>query len=148
MLLDKYIFGLFFFSSRRRHTRCALVTGVQTCALPICTDENSAEIVNVRACRSGDDQVAERLEKAVSVVVGQQRYRVQPQRARTVDRLRSDQRPGIVLAAVDAVGVACDGMDARVAVQRDGEAQQEFGVTAAATEIGRGAWRERGGSYV
>src|SRR3546814_1392236 len=28
---------VFFFSSRRRHTRCALVTGVQTCALPICT---------------------------------------------------------------------------------------------------------------
>src|SRR3546814_6312519 len=27
---------VFFFSSRRRHTRCALVTGVQTCALPIC----------------------------------------------------------------------------------------------------------------
>src|SRR3546814_9587420 len=30
------IFLFFFFSSRRRHTRCALVTGVQTCALPIC----------------------------------------------------------------------------------------------------------------
>src|SRR3546814_7836646 len=29
-------FVVFFFSSRRRHTRCALVTGVQTCALPIC----------------------------------------------------------------------------------------------------------------
>src|SRR3546814_14907422 len=29
----------FFFSSRRRHTRCALVTGVQTCALPICGPE-------------------------------------------------------------------------------------------------------------
>src|SRR3546814_8772495 len=28
---------MFFFSSRRRHTRCALVTGVQTCALPIST---------------------------------------------------------------------------------------------------------------
>src|SRR3546814_16176376 len=28
----------FFFSSRRRHTRCALVTGVQTCALPILSD--------------------------------------------------------------------------------------------------------------
>src|SRR3546814_10025329 len=26
---------MFFFSSRRRHTICALVTGVQTCALPI-----------------------------------------------------------------------------------------------------------------
>src|SRR3546814_1645071 len=30
-----YISIVFFFSSRRRHTRCALVTGVQTCALPI-----------------------------------------------------------------------------------------------------------------
>src|SRR3546814_8359225 len=29
------ILGWFFFSSRRRHTRCAFVTGVQTCALPI-----------------------------------------------------------------------------------------------------------------
>src|SRR3546814_4996071 len=31
-----YICCVFLFSSRRRHTRCALVTGVQTCALPIC----------------------------------------------------------------------------------------------------------------
>src|SRR3546814_1426768 len=30
-----YLCRYFFFSSRRRHTRCALVTGVQTCALPI-----------------------------------------------------------------------------------------------------------------
>src|SRR3546814_2060942 len=30
-----FLFVVFFFSSRRRHTRCALVTGVQTCALPI-----------------------------------------------------------------------------------------------------------------
>src|SRR3546814_8326792 len=30
-----FVFIVFFFSSRRRHTRCALVTGVQTCALPI-----------------------------------------------------------------------------------------------------------------
>src|SRR3546814_5982017 len=32
----------FFFSSRRRHTRCALVTGVQTCALPICMERRRA----------------------------------------------------------------------------------------------------------
>src|SRR3546814_10138394 len=32
MIVD---FVFFFFASRRRHTRCALVTGVQTCALPI-----------------------------------------------------------------------------------------------------------------
>src|SRR3546814_1646157 len=36
VVLSKSIHGfVFFFSSRRRHTRCALVTGVQTCALPI-----------------------------------------------------------------------------------------------------------------
>src|SRR3546814_1410903 len=33
----------FFFSSRRRHTRCALVTEVQTCALPICRDRRAHE---------------------------------------------------------------------------------------------------------
>src|SRR3546814_5598258 len=33
---------LFFFSSRRRHTRCALVTGVQTCALPIYVDDGAS----------------------------------------------------------------------------------------------------------
>src|SRR3546814_2579813 len=36
------VFIFFFFSSRRRHTRCALVTGVQTCALPI-----SNEVISV-----------------------------------------------------------------------------------------------------
>src|SRR3546814_19361330 len=35
LYLFSYVCYLFFFSSRRRHTRCALVTGVQTCALPI-----------------------------------------------------------------------------------------------------------------
>src|SRR3546814_4375819 len=33
-----------FFSSRRRHTRCALVTGVQTCALPICLSEDIEQL--------------------------------------------------------------------------------------------------------
>src|SRR3546814_1795211 len=33
---------IFFFSSRGRHTRCALVTGVQTCALPILTFGNGS----------------------------------------------------------------------------------------------------------
>src|SRR3546814_12896672 len=35
ILVNLHLF-FFFFSSRRRHTSCALVTGVQTCALPIC----------------------------------------------------------------------------------------------------------------
>src|SRR3546814_7426761 len=35
----------FFFASRRRHTRCALVTGVQTCALPISTLYGSPDAI-------------------------------------------------------------------------------------------------------
>src|SRR3546814_13518632 len=42
---------MFFFSSRRRHTRCALVTGVQTCALPICFRKSSP--VCARTSRPG-----------------------------------------------------------------------------------------------
>src|SRR3546814_4004938 len=40
MILLNFVF--FFFSSRRRHTICALVTGVQTCALPIYSGYHSA----------------------------------------------------------------------------------------------------------
>src|SRR3546814_1952109 len=41
MLIKSFIFFwvVLFFSSRNRHTRCALVTGVQTCALPILARE-------------------------------------------------------------------------------------------------------------
>src|SRR3546814_4979672 len=44
---------MFFFSSRRRHTRCALVTGVQTCALPICnTGIGLALVANAKGYRT------------------------------------------------------------------------------------------------
>src|SRR3546814_1403019 len=47
------LFSLFFFSGRRRHTRCALVTGVQTCALPI-----SAKESGILLGAAGDGKVA------------------------------------------------------------------------------------------
>src|SRR3546814_6459746 len=52
---------LFFFSSRRRHTRCALVTGVQTCALPISFTHPAYVVVS--HCLSDDNVggVGERL---------------------------------------------------------------------------------------
>src|SRR3546814_15989642 len=45
---DASSFLLFFFSSRRRHTMCTLVTGVQTCALPI-----SARLQDYRSPKKG-----------------------------------------------------------------------------------------------
>src|SRR3546814_7764102 len=40
-----YVMCFFFLSSRRRHTRFALVTGVQTCALPICSVTVGIEVL-------------------------------------------------------------------------------------------------------
>src|SRR3546814_1588997 len=53
----------FFFSSRRRHTRCALVTGVQTCALPICLCREDAVRFTVEG---GPDCIDWLLEQGVS----------------------------------------------------------------------------------
>src|SRR3546814_9881443 len=43
------VFVVFVFSSRRRHTRCALVTGVQTCALPISASGEARVMVGARS---------------------------------------------------------------------------------------------------
>src|SRR6184192_3727964 len=51
---------IFFFSSRRRHTRCRLVTGVQTCALPISVLHTGKQIVPRE-----DPEIAGGLQKAL-----------------------------------------------------------------------------------
>src|SRR3546814_7653823 len=63
---------LFFCSGRRRHTRCALVTGVQTCTLPI------------SACRSAS---------------AARRCRYAPQRSSTMPRDCRSRRPAATDAA-------------------------------------------------
>src|SRR3546814_4527738 len=61
----------FFFSSRRRHTRCALVTGVQTCALPIYTlathhgKHHKAYVDKTNAAIEGTDLASKPLEEIV-----------------------------------------------------------------------------------
>src|SRR3546814_5252347 len=56
------VFFCFFFSSRRRHTRCALVTGVQTCALPISSSYwhgyADAQVFGIDAMSLGGDGTA------------------------------------------------------------------------------------------
>src|SRR3546814_3986526 len=48
---------MFFFSSRRRHTRCALVTGVQTCALPIVREtRRSSDLLTAAHLCAGDER--------------------------------------------------------------------------------------------
>src|SRR3546814_10833009 len=51
----------FFFSRRRRHTRCALVTGVQTCALPICFVAEGARVILADKNEEAAQHLAEKL---------------------------------------------------------------------------------------
>src|SRR3546814_2903811 len=88
-----YFVMCFFVSSRRRHTSCALVTGVQTCALPI-----------YRAKRPAD-QHAERARIARC-----QRIAKQSAADRAYDKARGAIVPAAVIApvisAIDAVAIA------------------------------------------
>src|SRR3546814_2182730 len=51
------IVAIFFFASRRRHTRCALVTGVQTCALPISPEDRERTRQSVVEVMAGHPQL-------------------------------------------------------------------------------------------
>src|SRR3546814_4399304 len=86
---------IFFFSSRRRHTRCALVTGVQTCALPI----SSRDMIEVEA----------RLERASQAMAERERHRVgerEKDRALTSAEARGLTLSGEQRAAFDQIGRA------------------------------------------
>src|SRR3546814_1830669 len=60
---------MFFFSSRRRHTRCALVTGVQTCALPILgiTGAPFDSFLTLRGLRTLDARLRVHQENAAAI---------------------------------------------------------------------------------
>src|SRR3546814_7167697 len=72
---------MFFFSIRRRHTRCALVTGVQTCALPIYltvkgNDANVAGGVEIAGTNAFGEAISETIALAgVAVVAGVKAFR-------------------------------------------------------------------------
>src|SRR3546814_7018392 len=63
----------FFFSSRRRHTRCALVTGVQTCALPIC--KPTGEIFDKAVESAPDAKLREQYELSIRAVAAFERFK-------------------------------------------------------------------------
>src|SRR3546814_7241510 len=86
-----FCFMLFFFSSRRRHTRCALVTGVQTCALPIFG--LSSKAISGREALGLDREQRDAV--IFGIVANEQSARLelargQPQRAQPVQLERSD----------------------------------------------------------
>src|SRR3546814_6639989 len=131
-----YTIFVFFFSSRRRHTRCALVTGVQTCALPISAalarrrQEHVAVVGGLEKSEAGAAEDDE----------GNQRQRIAVQRpegdAGQADR-KADAARGTQAAGRYGIG------DAGRQRRGDGDGQRP-----GRDQIGGASGRERGWRYV
>lgn len=69
----------------------------------------------------------------VGVVRRRHRPRVEAERPRPRRSVGGDERAGRGAAAVDAVGISCERPDARLAAERDGEAEEELDAAPAAS---------------
>jgi hypothetical protein len=100
--------------------------------------QNGSEVVDVGQRRAGHDQVVQRREKPVSVIVGEARFGIETGAPRPDQGIGADERAGVVLGAVDSVGVASERVNAGRAVQRERECEQELGVASAAPAAAHG----------
>src|SRR3546814_10817748 len=92
-----------FFSSRRRHTRCALVTGVQTCALPICFDFGRVDAGVARAKGAEREAIAQFRNAALRAAEDVERAVVAWRTAREREAVHAEE--------VRAATAACDALD-------------------------------------
>src|SRR3546814_1927065 len=90
----------FFFSSRRRHTSCALVTGVQTCALPFSgsreTDKLAGELIKLVSDKSGPEA---KLSKIVVSEAGASVYSASEFAAKEFPQLDVSRRGAVSIAS-------------------------------------------------
>src|SRR3546814_10717871 len=110
---------VFFFSSRRRHTRCALVTGVQTCALPILTVYRQLVDLIAQGRADHDERLARRAYEAI-------------------DAIREDV-PREVRAGL-AQGLAGFAMPARLVAHFSREEVKDVAVFLASARLGEDEW--------
>src|SRR5436305_1665803 len=99
-------------------------------------DEDGTEIIDIRQGRAGHLKIAERGKKARGIIPGERLFDGGATRGGAGDRVRVNNRAGIVLGSVDPVSVAGERIDAAAAPgvfggifgQRGGKRQQEFAV--------------------
>src|SRR3546814_10583608 len=101
----------FFFSSRRRHTICSLVTGVQTCALPIYAKGSVAKIKAYAPKDAELHDIAARL-NAIQRRNFYQLYAIITQRGHYCheNTMQFDVRRDDAAATADAEGIITDAM--------------------------------------
>src|SRR4051812_37491207 len=94
------------------------------------SDEDDAAIVDIGAGRAGPDEIADALEEAGRIVVGEHRGRIEAGGAGAGQRRRVDEATGrvggLAAATIGAVGVGRDAGDAGLAAERDGKRQGVF----------------------
>src|SRR3546814_10276015 len=118
---------MFFFSSRRRHTRCALVTGVQTCALPIFLrtlnrepEALAAYAEEIALARGGDA----RLDRAAGALIDRLQAAPIESDARAIAERLALLFQGALLVRHSPAAVA----DAFCAPRLNGEGGRSFGI--------------------
>src|SRR3546814_4388974 len=89
-------YGMFFFSSRRRHTSCALVTGVQTCALPIFRDDLNIELLGQQAGSTGIERTHVRSPRLIRYALLPSRWMALRTRLSSLSRRSWDDRKSVV----------------------------------------------------
>src|SRR3546814_5156788 len=104
-MCEKFVIcDVFFFSSRRRHTRCALVTGVQTCALPIWRFIERRMAMAINAEIPVARPFATRILISADDVRGKTVHGRDGDKLGTVDKLILDERTGQVAYVILSTG--------------------------------------------
>jgi len=116
-------------------------------------NQNGSEIVDVGQGRAGHDEIAERGEEPVSVIITQRSLCRDAAGDSTCQSVRIDDRPGIVFGSIYTIGVACERRNTVDAVQRYRESQQKLDITSAPARSGNrngrlAARQKHGGSAI
>src|SRR3546814_4849143 len=124
---------VFFFASRRRHTRCALVTGVQTCALPIFLDATT----EVNRTLSALPAFGERIERLGATM----EERLKSQDEQTGQILAATSEIGRALSALPTLGGRADQLIATVGDGLKTQSEHSNQILEATSEIDRKSTR-------
>src|SRR3546814_16216978 len=138
---------LFFFSRRRRHTRCALVTGVQTCALPILTGA-AVPIGNfAHPYLGGSSRMSSRLKSRIRTFAGLSSERIASPTQYTFSLGNPRWRKNATHYPYGDMVNSFRRRSGKVAGTISRSCASSSGVTRT-VPIGRASGREKGGQYV
>src|SRR5690606_10174121 len=119
----------------RRSWLCGCACGYRRTPGPLPSrsdDQYGTEIIDIGKRRPDDDKTVQLLEEAVTVIVRERGLGADAGFLRLRENILKGDRAGIVLAAVDPVGVGGDRVHAGQAVERDRQREKKFGAASAA----------------